>query len=60
MDDIPVREQIIKISTMLADLQELLTQSKIHLAPAQAMLIKEESQKLASMIWRVEPWNLTD
>lgn len=60
MDDIPVREQIIKISNLLAEMQEFLTQSKIHLAPAQALLIKEESHKLASMIWRIEPWNLTD
>lgn len=60
MDDIPVREQMLKISNLLMELQELLTQSKIHLAPAQALLIKDESHKLASMIWRVDPWKLTD
>lgn len=52
MDAQDIRKQSLKISTLLSELDELLTPDKMHLAPAHAMLIKEESEKLNRMIWR--------
>lgn len=60
MDANDIRHQILKISALLLELDELLVADKIHLAPMQTCRIKDEAENLNRMIWRVEPWKLTD
>lgn len=60
MDANDIRYQVLKISTLLREMDELLVPDKIHLAPMQTYRIKDEAENLNRMIWRVEPWKLTD